>query len=49
MTFSTKKGTLILGIGNDILSDDRIGPKMVTRMKEEGRFSFSSILSPPFC
>ena len=29
------KKILILGIGNDILSDDAIGPKLVTRLKTE--------------
>ncbi len=30
--------TLIIGIGNDILSDDGIGPKMINRLIAEGRF-----------
>jgi len=30
------KNTLILGIGNDILTDDGIGPKIVNDLKKEG-------------
>ena len=29
--------TIVLGIGNDILTDDAIGPKLVNRLKEEVR------------
>ncbi len=30
-----KTKTLVLGVGNEILSDDGIGPKIVNRLKEE--------------
>jgi hydrogenase maturation protease len=30
----SKNGTLILGIGNDILTDDGIGPKLVQELQK---------------
>ena len=37
MAVSRENNVLILGIGNDILMDDGIGPKLVNRLKDEVR------------
>lgn len=39
MTNGELQNTLVLGIGNDILSDDGIGPKMINRILGEGKFA----------
>ena len=36
---------LILGIGNDILTDDAIGPKIVKRLQEDLSYSKISFLT----